>query len=245
LFAARDIDKTSFSATALAATAATKIGSAAYSILSSFWGSSKPVEEKRAVQPQAELEPAISVQATLTLEDQRRQILAISVDPFEQYAVMCDNFGRVMLLDVDSNSIVRVWKGYREVQCGWVVASEGLDTASASLRSSIFLVIYTAKRGILEIWPARESVRCAAFNVGHHCRLLTTSSLRGSPSTSCLLLRDSGVIENISIPFSASLSSVASFALLSFKNPQRGTSFKKQRSSGRQKNSGIDQAQHE
>ena len=208
LFAARDVDKGAFSASALAASAATKIGSAAFSLLSSFWGSAKPAEEKKST-PQLELEPAVSAPNTLTLEDQRRQITSVTVDPYELYAVTCDNFGRVMLIDVESTSIIRVWKGYRDVQCGWIVAHENLETSAPHLRSSLFLVIYTAKRGILEIWPVRESARCAAFNVGHTCRLLTNVSSRGSVSASCSLLRENGSIETISVPFSASLSYVS------------------------------------
>lgn len=49
--------------------------------------------------------------------------------------------------------------GYREAECGWVIVDEdhdhlidgGHSPAQHVRRTALFLVIYTAKRGILEV----------------------------------------------------------------------------------------------
>lgn len=67
--------------------------------------------------------------------------------------------------------------GYREAQCGWVAAWE--DAPSVDLsgsdeeptgRTVAFLVIYIAKRGLLEVWTAQQGTRVAAFNCSKNAK---------------------------------------------------------------------------
>lgn len=105
-----------------------------------------------------------------SLFDKDRQATSIVSSPDKRLAAITDDFGRVLLIDVTNCLVVRIWKGYRSAQCGWIEVkkdSEKRDSPYASL-----LVIYAPKRGLLEVWSAQRGPRIAAFNVGKGCRLL-------------------------------------------------------------------------
>ncbi|XP_054164113.1 rab3 GTPase-activating protein non-catalytic subunit-like isoform X2 [Oppia nitens] len=107
--------------------------------------------------------------------------LSVSVSPNKQLAAVVDDFGRVTLIDIADRLAVRMWKGYRDAQVGWIeVQEEGVmadnnnKTAAAdSLPKRVtFIVIYAPKRGILEVWCTQLGPRVGAFNVGKSCRLI-------------------------------------------------------------------------
>uniref|UniRef100_A0A4W5MND5 RAB3 GTPase activating protein subunit 2 (non-catalytic) n=1 Tax=Hucho hucho TaxID=62062 RepID=A0A4W5MND5_9TELE len=110
------------------------------------------------------------------LPDSRRHGESICLSPCNTLAGVTDDFGRVMLLDVGRGIAIRMWKGYRDAQLGWVQVSEGRGESSPSAplprRHAQFLVIYAPRRGILEVWGTQQGPRVGAFTVGKHCRLL-------------------------------------------------------------------------
>ena len=69
--------------------------------------------------------------------------------------------------------------GYRDAQCGWVVSRETLAGAEpgAEQRTVAFLVIYIAKRGLMEIWTAQQGTRVAAFNCSKSAKLVPPNSI--------------------------------------------------------------------
>ena len=221
LFTTLGCEKHTFSATALASSVASKLGSAVFSVVTSFWGSSKPAEPEKRQKPEIQLEAAQALHQHLSLEDSRRRITSILADPTGQYLASCDKFGRVMLLDAQSTTVLRMWKGYREAQCSWISVAEGEPTQSAGSsaphpsKSSLFLVIYTQRRGILEVWPVRDGPRIAAFNIGSHCTLLYcssgghTRSADGATLAQALVFRATGNVDRIHIPFSCALRSIS------------------------------------
>lgn len=98
-------------------------------------------------------------------------------------AATTDSFGRVILIDVARKVAIRIWKGYRDAQLGFLQvmeqestsergASDLLNLASPSPRMATFLVIYAPRRGILEVWTMEQGPRVGAFNVNKWCRLL-------------------------------------------------------------------------
>ena len=50
-----------------------------------------------------------------------RQVIA---DPSNQFVASADNFGRIMLLRQSNLQVLRMWKGYRDAQIGWVLAPD-------------------------------------------------------------------------------------------------------------------------
>eukprot|EP00116_Pleurobrachia_bachei_P001238 sb/3461500/ len=155
-------------------------------------------------------EPPASITKNICIEDPRREVVAIRASPRGELAILSDTFGRLLLLDVSSMILVNIWKGYRDAQCGWILLpGEGN-------RLTLFLVIYAKRRGILEVWCPYQHYRVAAFSVGKKCVLL--SSMYGAlgegslskpltvpswrPAKSCcFLLRESGEILNLAVPF--------------------------------------------
>lgn len=78
--------------------------------------------------------------------------------------------------------VIRMWKGYRNAQCGWMQGSEG-----ANRPSGLYLVIYSAQRGIVEVWRARFGPRVFSFAVGDNARLYTMPDSSGK-SSRCIVL---------------------------------------------------------
>lgn len=106
----------------------------------------------------------------LSLYDKGRHATKIVSSPDRRLAAVTDDYGRVLLIDITNWIVVRMWKGYRSAQCGWIeVKRNPMERESPY---ATFLVIYAPKRGLLEIWSAQRGPRVAAFDVGKSCRLL-------------------------------------------------------------------------
>ena len=195
------LEKHSFSAAALASTVASKLGSAVFSVVTSFWGSSKSSDhdkrnkgsEATAKTEPALLDPAHALTSALALEDGRRVLAAIVVDASRRYAATCDSFGRVMLIDMTTMTIVRMWKGYREASCAFTRTFN-----PATGRSSLCLAIYAPKRDLLEVWPVRDGPRLAAFGLpGPAC--LHAAELASGDSCA-YIVHANGTMERIVVP---------------------------------------------
>jgi hypothetical protein len=221
----RGVDKPTFSAGALATHVATnvaaKLGSAVFSVVSSFWGTNSPASQPRrsalapahaapaVPEPDFDfLSPASNSRFPLeaTLADPRRRVLALSMAPACGVIAATDAFGRVLLFDAVKMSLIRMWKGYRDAMVGWLlVRDQSIDPAGGDnrcLRRALFMVIYASRRGLLEIWPAYRGTRVGAFDVGLNCSLLQDSDgglLSGR--SRCFLVTQQGIIKEISVPF--------------------------------------------
>lgn len=143
------------------------------------------------------LQPATRLPFMESLDDANRAVLSIRPDPQGRLAAVTDNLGRVLLVDLTSLRVVRLWKGYRQAQISWIEvmpprqddgdpeAGEGDDSAffgdtplqrdllqERRNRILLYLAIYAPRRGLLEIWQMRQGARVAAFNVGTNCQLI-------------------------------------------------------------------------
>ncbi|KAF0044808.1 hypothetical protein F2P81_003966 [Scophthalmus maximus] len=138
-------------------------------------GSSQPLLSHVAMAVASKLTSALFNAARFGLPDSRRHGESICLSPCNTLAGVTDDFGRVTLLDLARGIAIRMWKGYRDAQLGWLqVPEERGDrefSPSASLprRHALFLVIYAPRRGILEVWAMQQGPRVGAFTVGKHC----------------------------------------------------------------------------
>lgn len=204
-----------FSAKALASTVANKLGTAMLSVVTSFWGGSSqngpPKQSSRqkanATQTdstqelsEAAKEAATALTVENSLEDTRRHIRTLDISPDLNLIAMTDDFGRVLLYNVPTNTISRVWKGYRDAQSGWVTTLEKPDETDPSQgtradsgasrlppKRCMFLVILAPKRNILEVWTPALGKRVAAFNLEPECSLLTLRDQRFQKSMKFLI----------------------------------------------------------
>ncbi|XP_062863065.1 rab3 GTPase-activating protein non-catalytic subunit [Trichomycterus rosablanca] len=204
---------------------ASKLTSALFNAASGWLGWNKnKTEEEPAQKQKPKVEPATPLPVRYGLPDSRRHGESICLSPCNTMAGVTDDFGRVTLLDVARGIAIRMWKGYRDAQLGWVQVSEGRGergmTTSPSMprRSAQFLVIYAPRRGILEVWGTQHGPRVGAFTVGKHCRLLypgyrlmglnsvTSQSWNLHTQQVCLFDPVNGVLRSITVPFHLALS---------------------------------------
>ena len=163
---------------------------------------------------------SIGLPLSSNISDTPRDIHSLILSPRGVLAVATDNFGRVLLLDTRRKVVSRVWKGYRDAQCGWVQSRE-----EGQSREGLFLIIYAPKRGILEIWPSQSGSRVGAFTVGKDARLIhtahgilglgqlvqqqrrigQTAECYSSPLSSCFLLHPTGLVREVLVPFHLTL----------------------------------------
>ena len=115
----------------------------------------------------------VRIVESLGIYDQFRQGLSIIFSRDKSLAVVTDDFGRVSLIDAVNWLVIRMWKGYRDAQCALITISE--DNKNLSSRKCNCLVIYVAKRGLLEIWKLDLVPRLASFSVGKKCLLFHSS----------------------------------------------------------------------
>uniref|UniRef100_A0A3B3DT52 RAB3 GTPase activating protein subunit 2 (non-catalytic) n=1 Tax=Oryzias melastigma TaxID=30732 RepID=A0A3B3DT52_ORYME len=204
---------------------ASKLTSALFSAASGWlgWNKSKN-EEDTAPKQKPKVEPATPLVIRFGLPDSRRHGESICLSPCNTLAGVTDDFGRVTLLDLARGIAIRMWKGYRDAQLGWLqVREERGDrdfspTGSMPRRNALFLIIYAPRRGILEVWAMQRGPRVGAFTVGKHCRLLYAGyHLMGVNSVTsqgwqlhtqqvCLLDPSTGVLRTVNIPFHLALS---------------------------------------
>ncbi|XP_042356171.1 rab3 GTPase-activating protein non-catalytic subunit isoform X2 [Plectropomus leopardus] len=204
---------------------ASKLTSALFNAASGWLGWNKNKNEEEALQKQKpKVEAATPMGIRFGLPDSRRHGESICLSPCNTLAGVTDDFGRVTLLDLARGIAIRMWKGYRDAQLGWLqVPEERGDrefSPSASLprRHALFLVIYAPRRGILEVWAMQQGPRVGAFTVGKHCRLLYAGyRLMGVNSVTsqgwqlhtqqvCLLDPITGALRTVNIPFHLALS---------------------------------------
>ncbi|GIY91476.1 rab3 GTPase-activating protein non-catalytic subunit [Caerostris extrusa] len=168
-------------------------------------GFNQPKEQKSV----PKIEPATILPLRFGIYDKRRQGASISLSPNKCLAAVTDVFGRVILFDIFKGIAVRMWKGYRDAQCGWVEVEDDMmkdkNDPAKKIRRVFFLAIYAPRRGILEVWCSQQGPRVAAFNVGKTGRIISQSLLKDR-LCSCYFLDVDGILKKIIVPFHLILS---------------------------------------
>ncbi|XP_072121177.1 rab3 GTPase-activating protein non-catalytic subunit isoform X1 [Mobula birostris] len=210
---------------------ASKLTSALFNAASGWLGWKNKNDEEAVQKQKPKVEPATPLPVRFGIPDSRRRGEHICLSPCNTLAAVTDDFGRVTLLDVVRGVAIRMWKGYRDAEVGWIQVVEDLhereieksnvspfSNPAGLRRVAQFLVIYAPRRGILEIWSTQQGPRVGAFNVGKHCRLLypgykimglnNVTSQGWQPQTYqiCLIDPVDGNVKTISVPFHLALS---------------------------------------
>ncbi|XP_034051245.1 rab3 GTPase-activating protein non-catalytic subunit isoform X2 [Thalassophryne amazonica] len=203
---------------------ASKLTSALFNAASGWLGWRQKNEEESAQKQKPKVEPATPLGIRFGLPDSRRHGETICLSPCNTLAGVTDDFGRVTLLDLARGIAIRMWKGYRDAQLGWLQVPEERGDREFSpssclpRRHALFLVIYAPRRGILEVWAMQQGPRVGAFTVGKHCRLLYAGyHLMGVNSMTshgwqlhthqvCLLDPTTGTLRTVGVPFHLALS---------------------------------------
>lgn len=196
---------------------ASKLKSALLSAASGWLGFGQKQKEEERIKPK--IEPVAPLNMSFGIPDKPRHGDSIHLSPNNNYAATTDNFGRVILIDIDRGTAIRMWKGYRDAQLGWVQVKEDLQHGETPQQRRVaqFLIIYAPRRGILEVWTAGNGPRIAAFNVNKSCQLIcpgygylglnnVTSKGVKTRTFQCALIDPAGTIKTLDVPFHLALS---------------------------------------
>ncbi|XP_050071788.1 rab3 GTPase-activating protein regulatory subunit [Anopheles maculipalpis] len=134
--------------------------------------------------PEPQLPPSEPLICRFGLCDLQRNAFAVWLAPNYQLAAVADHLGRIILVDCQRGIALRIWKGYRDAQCGFVEVAEKLPKESSTSvppppgrkidrRKALFLVIYAPRRSVLEIWSLRSGgPKVAAFSAAKNGQLI-------------------------------------------------------------------------
>ncbi|XP_011502639.1 PREDICTED: rab3 GTPase-activating protein non-catalytic subunit [Ceratosolen solmsi marchali] len=212
---------------------ASKVVSAIGAAVPWFKGNSKNVATSEKLKGFIN-EPAESMTCRFGVSDILREGDCIIVSPNKLLSIICDAMGRVMLIDNIQGIVLRMWKGYRDAQCGWIQAVEeknrvlakshqgGKIAAGNTLQNRrckvLFLVIYAPKKGIIDIWGVQNGPKISSFYAGKHGRLLYTNyglcglndmtlKSRNQAQYPCVFIDSLGGMKEITVPFHFALNS--------------------------------------
>jgi len=152
------------------------------------------------------------------LVDYQRTGCNIYMSPLNyQLAAVTDTLGRIVLIDIAKGIPIRMWKGYREAQCGFIEVNESKSRKenNEGRRCGLFLVIYAPRKAIIEIWCLQKGPKIATFQCSKHGFLLYDNHLTDSShhhksrhsKISCLFFDShDNCLKTFSIPFHCILS---------------------------------------
>lgn len=179
---------------------------------------SKPADE-RPQQPQ--MQPPEPMGCRFGLCDSRRHADTVIISPDKKLSVVTDSLGRISLVDNRKGIVVRLWKGYRGAQCSFLQVpdeerSKHVKGTPKKQRLALFLIIYTPKKGTIEIWALQQGPKIVTFTASKCSRLIynnyglvgfgnTLSKSKHGYHFTCLLIDPDGQIKEITVPFHFSL----------------------------------------
>ncbi|XP_076636420.1 rab3 GTPase activating protein isoform X2 [Colletes latitarsis] len=173
-------------------------------------------------------EPIEPMTCRFGLSDVTREGYSVVTSPNKMLSVILDVMGRIILIDNKHGIATRMWKGYRDAQCGWIEVEEekhsGMNRVftkfkqATHLRSALFLVIYAPKKGVIDIWGTQQGPKITTFTASRQGRLLYINyGLFGAndnihlpknkPQYSCVFMDPLGGLKEITVPFHFALNS--------------------------------------
>jgi hypothetical protein len=150
----------------------------------------------------------------MALNDPQRIISSVSMSPNSSagnLAALTDNLGRVLILDVDEGVIIRIIKGVRDAQVGWILTTLPEDPVFPSMpRKALLLAVYSS-RGALEVFAMRSGHKVIAIQVERGLKLLQVAhgmlggaywrmNTKQEYEYSCFLISSSGEMMRILVP---------------------------------------------
>ncbi|KAK7862418.1 hypothetical protein R5R35_008896 [Gryllus longicercus] len=87
----------------------------------------------------------------------------VVMSPNKTLSAVSDGLGRVLLIDNQKGIALRMWKGYRNAQCGWLEVQEDAHKREQA-RTALFLVIYSPNMNCIDIWALQHGSRVASFS---------------------------------------------------------------------------------
>eukprot|EP01080_Neovahlkampfia_damariscottae_P002306 gene2306-2774_t len=128
------------SASKIASKVASKVSSAVFSFAKNLiWGGEE--EEEIEKKKSEKIPNSNPISLNLKIDDTPREMKTILIDPTLKFVLTTDNLGRVIIYDLLTHTIMKIFKGYRNANVSWMLTEKKL-----------FVVIYAPKKGIIEFW---------------------------------------------------------------------------------------------
>ncbi|CAB9516100.1 Rab3 GTPase-activating protein non-catalytic subunit [Seminavis robusta] len=116
----------------------------------------------------------VGLYAGYEFHDSPRQVESFVIDPEGNLGATTDSFGRVMLVELSTKQVVRMWKGFREASCCWLQVPRSTSADSSQpMRKSLFLVIHSRQRRVVEVYRVRHGPRVKSFQVGRDAQIVS------------------------------------------------------------------------
>lgn len=116
--------------------------------------------------------------AGFEIHDPPRQITSVSVEPDGNLAATTDTLGRVLLVDLDTKQIVRVFKGYREASCAWIEVPRPNIHKAWQKKKILYLAILSRQRRVIDIYRIRHGSRVLTTQVGRDAQLIQSQGMQ-------------------------------------------------------------------
>jgi hypothetical protein len=130
---------TTLSAVSVGVSLASQLTSAVFSYAKNWWGNDEKQirpDNKSKVDQKRKLPNAVQLSMLRCIRDDTRFINSIVCDPCRTYAVLTDNFGRIILMDCQYFVFIRMWKGYRDAQCCFVTTENTIINHDKSINTT-------------------------------------------------------------------------------------------------------------
>lgn len=114
--------------------------------------------------------------------DVPREIELCTIDPNGELAAVTDNLGRVLLIELATRQVIRLWKGFRDVTCYWMQTTQNPESQCTKL--ILHLIIHSRQRRVVEVWRVRHGSRMASISVGRDAKILPSTTFSSSLSKS-------------------------------------------------------------
>lgn len=161
----------------------TMVASSVFSFAKSFLstGGGPSGGHAPSMQPPAQQvqQPPTALPPFLSMNDPHRFIRSMSVSPCRKLVALGDNLGRAFVLDAQEGTMIRMWKGWRDVQFIWIPLSipknedHGQQRKRFTGKQILMLGIYSERRGLFEIYWMRRGRRVACIkSIGSGARIL-------------------------------------------------------------------------
>lgn len=123
-----------------------------------------------------------SLFAGFEFHDSPRQITSASVDPDGNLVATTDTLGRVLLIDLDTKQVVRMFKGVREASCAWIEVPRPNTTKAWQKKKILYLAIHSQQRRTIDIYRMRHGPRVHTMQVGRDAKLIQSATVHEESS---------------------------------------------------------------
>ena len=110
-------------------------------------------------------DPFNHMAAGVSLMDPPRKLISFTVNPDGDLAASTDTLGRILLFDLETKQVVRIWKGMRDASCCWIQTPRPQHLARWGKKYQNHLAIHSRERCTLEIWRVRHGPRLSVTSV--------------------------------------------------------------------------------